>query len=198
MKIYTRKGDGGLTALATGEQVPKHDDRVDLYGTVDELNSVMGMAVAFLRESQQREGNQTAASDHIWLIEDLRAHQSILMELGAELAGSLRRSGMPAGTEDDVLRMEQSIDRMSESLKPLKNFILPGGTPAASGLHVARTVCRRLERGMSRMHLTQPGMVQAGALKYINRLSDYLFTAARYANVLGETDDIVWQDRQKA
>ncbi|MBI3396526.1 MAG: cob(I)yrinic acid a,c-diamide adenosyltransferase [Spirochaetia bacterium] len=178
MKIYTKKGDSGQTQLASGEHVRKSHERVDLYGTVDELNSCMGAAAAFFEGAPLEETKR-----------EFEQIQSLLFELGSELAGW--KGPEPAIREDDVIVLERSIDRMTSGLAALKHFILPGGTKGASLTHVARSVCRRLERMMT------DRSVDAGAYKYINRLSDYLFTVARYANASAGVADISWKSRQK-
>lgn len=190
MKIYTKKGDGGMTGLATGERVPKHDLRVEMYGTADELNAVLGLAAS-------RIVGDEAAEERRKLLKELQEQQCLLFELGAELAGYYREAGQSVITEADVQSLEQAMDRMNEHLKPMKSFILPGGTTAASFLHLARTVCRRLERQMTSVREERPELVLPGAIKYVNRLSDYLFVAARFANHLAGTTDIPWKSRAK-
>ncbi len=190
MKIYTKKGDGGMTGLATGERVPKHDLRVEMYGTADELNAVLGLAAS-------RIVGDEAAEERRKLLKELQEQQCLLFELGAELAGYYREAGQSVITEADVQSLEQAMDRMNEHLEPMKSFILPGGTTAASFLHLARTVCRRLERQMTSVREERPELVLPGAIKYVNRLSDYLFVAARFANHLAGTTDIPWKSRAK-
>jgi cob(I)alamin adenosyltransferase len=190
VKIYTKKGDGGMTGLATGERVPKHDLRVEMYGTADELNAVLGLVCAHL-------AGDDSGENHRQLLRELQEQQCLLFELGAELAGYYRNAGESVMEESDVRALEEAIDRMSERLEPMRAFILPGGTTTASFLHLARTVCRRLERQMTAAREERPDLVLTGALKYINRLSDYLFVAARYANHLAGTTDIPWKSRKK-
>ncbi|MBX3507316.1 cob(I)yrinic acid a,c-diamide adenosyltransferase [Parvibaculum sp.] len=172
-KIYTRSGDTGTTALATGERVPKHALRIESYGTVDETNSAIGMARL-----------HTAALPKLDAM--LSRIQNELFDLGADLA-------TPAKDEDlgyeplrildsQVTRLEAEIDEMNEALAPLNSFILPGGTPAAAHLHLARTICRRAERLVTALMETPHEMVNGAALRYLNRLSDFLFVAARHAN----------------
>jgi len=191
MKIYTKKGDAGMTALADGRKVAKNEPAVSLYGTVDELNSVIGAAVSHLDLSKNR-------SDA--LREDLKAEQCLLFELGSELAGFKYDAVSSIILESDIENLEKRIDAYSENLPELRVFILPGGHPSASMLHVARTVCRRLEREMTEIYLSEKkeeslNFVHPPALKYINRLSDYLFTSARYANFLHGEEDVSWKSR---
>lgn len=179
MKIYTKTGDDGSTGLFGGSRVPKHDARVEAYGTVDELNSLLGLAAA-------EDGN-----------EDIRKllvpHQSELFNLGAVLA-SADGKGATALNPDIIAEMEQQIDAFDEELPPLKNFILPGGTKLAALLHLARTVCRRAERNVSRIRVDQPKLAQTivPGLTYLNRLSDWLFTLARVANHRAGVADVPW------
>jgi cob(I)alamin adenosyltransferase len=170
VKIYTKTGDRGETSLFGGARVPKHDPRIEAYGTIDELNSFLGLARAAWPSSP---------------LDDLLARiQSDLFEIGAHLAapGSDRfRGANPA----HVTELEQSIDAMERELPPLRNFILPGGCAAAGHLHVARTVCRRAERLVVALR-------DDASIVYLNRLSDWLFVAARYANLKHGVDDVVW------
>ena len=180
-KIYTRTGDQGRTRLASGASVSKSDARVEAYGAVDELNAVLG--IARLNSGQ---------NDRIEAM--LGRIQNELFDLGADLATPLD----PPPTWEalrmvasQVERLEREIDWMNESLKPLDSFILPGGAPLSAHLHLARTVCRRAERDAVR--LVEAGeAVNPHAVKYLNRLSDHLFVAARRANANG-ADDIKWK-----
>lgn len=179
-KIYTRTGDAGTTRLASGAEVSKTDARVAAYGTVDELNAIIGVARL-----------HSAQNDRIDAM--LGRIQNELFDLGADLATPM---DPPPAWEalrilaEQVERLEQEIDFMNGSLKPLDSFILPGGSALSSYLHVARTVCRRAER--EAVALTQGGTaVNAEAIKYLNRLSDHLFVAARRANSNGASD-IKW------
>lgn len=189
MKIYTRLGDDGTTRLANGAKTGKNDPRVELYGTADELNSTIGVVLAHT-------GND---------LTDVRTHlvltQHVLFELGAELAGYYKEKDRSVIREDDILYLESAIDAFQLKLPELRAFILPGGSAAASFLHVARTVCRRLERKMAGS-LTEKDsdgrpQVYPEALRYINRLSDYLFVASRYANLKYGNQEIEWQTREK-
>jgi len=182
MKIYTKTGDDGSTGLFGGGRVPKHDARVEAYGTVDELNSIFGLALCGDGDDEIRQA--------------LRVHQSELLELGAVLADG-KATGAPKSNDALLAEIEAQIDRWTEELPALKNFILPGGTRLAATLHLARTVCRRAERGVSRIRVEQPKLAQrvAPVLVYLNRLSDWLFTAARLANKRGGVEDTLWKPK---
>jgi len=177
-RIYTRTGDAGQTSLGDGTRVPKHQGRVDLYGDVDELNSALGGAAAVLRRGDPR--NPMA---------DLLARiQSRLFDLGSVLANPK----LSAGEHDfDAAALEHWIDSMDTHLPPLANFILPGGSEAAAMLHLARSVCRRAERKAVALAAVEP--VPDGAIVYLNRLSDALFTAARAANAAAGVADVPWR-----
>lgn len=192
MKIYTGKGDSGRTYLVTGEEVPKNDPRVELYGTADELNSIIGCSVAEIARLPK-----AAGSKHLETVSNqLTTQQSLLFELGAELAGYFAEPGSSSILESDIVTLEEWIDRFDTELKPLNSFVLPGGIPAAAQLHVARTVCRRLERKLVEAANADKGVMPV-TIKYINRLSDYLFVAARYLNQTGGSGDIPWKSRAK-
>ena len=176
-RIYTRTGDKGDTALGSGKRVPKHDLRIEAYGTVDETNACVGV----VRPSTTGELDQMLARV-----------QNDLFDLGADLCVPEDGSEMAAKalriSDTQVDRLEREIDTMNEKLQPLRSFVLPGGTPAAAYLHVARTVCRRAERLI--VKLAESEKVSASAVKYANRLSDFLFVAARFANL--STGDVLW------
>jgi len=179
-RIYTRTGDDGGTRLASGAPVSKTDPRVEAYGCVDELNAVIG--VARLHSHQ---------NDRIDAM--LARIQNELFDLGADLATPLEPP--PAWEalrilDGQVERLEQEIDWMNDSQKPLDSFILPGGSPLAAHLHHARTVCRRAERAAVRL-MEAGEAVTPAAMRYLNRLSDHLFVAARRANAHG-ADDVKW------
>ncbi|MGD9329816.1 MAG: cob(I)yrinic acid a,c-diamide adenosyltransferase [Desulfobacterales bacterium] len=186
MKVYTGGGDRGKTSLFSGERISKDDIRVEAYGDVDELNSLLGAVIAVLPvEDGER-------------IEELRQIQSDLFRIGACLATSGEDPTF-AATRDlppEAARfLEQAIDRMDESLPRLTQFILPGGHPAACWGHVARCVCRRAERHtvrIVRQSSTSPDLY-AGTLIYLNRLSDYLFVLARHCNRISDTPDTPWE-----
>ena len=187
-RIYTKSGDAGETGLGDGSRVPKDAARVAAYGEVDELNSVLGLVVA------NCPGCPEAAL--------LRDVQNDLFDVGADLCVPQAQSAGAAsaeGTEEapkalrvvpaQYERLEKAIDRLNEGLESLRSFILPGGTPAAAWLHLARTVCRRAERAV--VKLTHEEKVNAHALIYLNRLSDFLFVLARVANGGGKSD-VLW------
>lgn len=192
-KIYTRTGDDGSTALGDGERRPKYDLRIAAYGSVDETNAAVGMA----RQGLMAAGDDTperAALDAI-----LARIQNDLFDLGADLCMP-EKGGVLAYeplriVDAQVTRLEAEIDRMNGELRPLTSFVLPGGTAAAAALHLARTVCRRAERQMTELASHEGEPVGAPALKYINRLSDLLFVASRYANDKGARD-VLWQPGQ--
>jgi len=181
-KIYTRTGDAGLTALGIGERVAKHSPRIAAYGTVDETNACIGLARL-----------QLAAEPKLDAM--LARVQNDLFDLGADLTAP-EREGKPQRqrlriSDAQVERLEGEIDELNALLRPLTSFVLPGGSPAAAALHLARTVCRRAERGMVALASEAGEHVSAPALKYINRLSDLLFVASRYANDRGD-GDVLW------
>ena len=182
-KIYTRTGDDGTTALGTGERVRKDGLRVSAYGTVDETNAVIGIARIALGER------------HANLNQQLGRVQNDLFDVGADLCvpdhGQKLEYEPLRVSAAQVERLESDIDTLNGELQPLKSFVLPGGTPAAAGLHQARTVCRRAERLIVELAAEPAEPVSDDVLKYVNRLSDYLFVAARYANDLGAAD-VLW------
>ena len=182
-KIYTRTGDDGTTALGTGERVRKDGARVEAYGTVDETNAALGVARIALA------GEQPDIDAMLGLI------QNDLFDLGADLCVPDR--GKKPEFEPlrivaaQVDRLERDIDQLNAELVPLRSFILPGGSPAAAALHVARTVCRRAERRMVELAADSAEPVSESAIKYINRLSDFLLVASRYVNRKG-AGDVLW------
>jgi cob(I)alamin adenosyltransferase len=184
-RIYTRTGDDGTTSLGSGERRKKYDLRVAAYGTLDEVNAAIGLARVH------------ASGIDLALDAVLARIQNDLFDVEADLCLSTKG---PAGarmtvTEAQVAWLEQQIDQLNADLAPLRSFILPGGRPTAAYLHLARTVCRRAERLMVEL-ADQPGEdVTAAALKYVNRLSDYLFVAGRHANDKGASD-VLWQPGQ--
>jgi cob(I)alamin adenosyltransferase len=182
-RIYTRTGDDGTTALGSGVRRKKYDLRVEAYGTVDEVNAVIGLVRL-----------HTAGSD---LDLPLRRIQNDLFDVEADLC--LAEKG-PGGarltvTDAQVAWLEAEIDKLNADLAPLKSFILPGGSPASAYLHLARTVCRRAERVMVALMDNAEEGVSEPSLKYINRLSDYLFVAGRFANDKGASD-VLWAPGQ--
>lgn len=179
MPIYTRGGDKGKTALFSGKRVFKSDIRVDTYGTIDELNSVLGQAVAHLGKKSEK------------VEEELEKIQHDLFDIGASLA--FPSSPPVEGLEKRALEFEKQIDIMTEKMPELKNFILPGGGKAGSVLHVARTLARRSERRI--VALMQKEEIDEGIVKYINRLSDLLFTMARYVNHVEKQKETKWRKK---
>jgi cob(I)alamin adenosyltransferase len=182
MKIYTRTGDDGGTALFGGGRVPKAHARVEAYGTVDELNAVVGMAIA-------------QVGDHE-IADRLRIVQHDLFTLGADLATPPPRAGRkrpetPALPSERVAEMERWMDQADEELPPLTAFVLPGGSAGAAALHLARTVCRRAERAVVALMDSDP--VSEGIIPYLNRLSDLLFTFARLENHRAGLPDVEWK-----
>lgn len=181
-KIYTRTGDKGTTALVSGPRRLKHDLRVEAYGTVDETNSAIGVA-------RLHTGGLETLDAMLFRI------QNDLFDLGADLATP--DNGEPLSyeplriVESQVTRLENEIDELNSALEPLTSFVLPGGSAAAANLHMARTVCRRAERLMVALSVTENEIVSPAAIKYVNRLSDFLFVAARFANDMGKAD-ILW------
>jgi cob(I)alamin adenosyltransferase len=176
-KIYTRGGDKGQTSLGDGARVAKHDLRVEAYGTVDELNAVIGLA------RLHAEGDADAVLSRI---------QNDLFDLGADLCtpeDSRRSQGALRIEDSQVERLEAEIDTLNDALAPLKSFILPGGTPAAAWLHMARTVARRAERLVCA--LAEKEDVNGAAVRYLNRLSDHFFVLARHLNDDGRAD-VLW------
>ena len=175
-RIYTRTGDDGSTALGSGERRPKYDLRIEAYGTVDEVNAALGMARIHTPMDAQLDAM-------------LARIQNDLFDLGADLC--LPGTARLRIAESQVTRLEGEIDALNAALKPLQSFVLPGGTPAAASLHLARTICRRAERLMVAL-ADKPGEeVSPVAVKYVNRLSDFLFVAARHANQQG-AGDVLW------
>lgn len=179
-KIYTKTGDTGETGLFGGRRLPKSHIRIETYGTVDELNSYLGVV---------RDG---AEDEHVRRI--LKAIQDRLFAVGADLATDPgKRTSPPDITEADIELLEKEIDAMDEVLPTLKNFILPGGHTLVSFCHVARCVCRRAERLAVALNMDEP--VDPMVMKYLNRLSDYLFTLARKLGQDMEAEEVVWRPR---
>lgn len=182
-KIYTRTGDDGTTALGSGERVPKYGPRVSAYGTVDETNAAIGMARLHTATAEPTVDRMLARI------------QNDLFDLGADLCVPDRGQKLEYEplriVSEQVDRLEQDIDLLNGELEPLKSFILPGGTPAAASLHVARTVCRRAERLIVELSAIDDEPVSDAVIKYMNRLSDYLFVAARYVSDRGR-NDVLW------
>jgi cob(I)alamin adenosyltransferase len=186
-RVYTRAGDAGETALVGGRRVPKDSPRIEAYGTIDELNSVLGLARAFNAEQRKRGRKQR------WLDEVLRRLQNELFDLGSELATPREAfyEGMFRVGDAEVTALERLIDECQKDLAPLKSFVLPGGGRVGGFLHQARTVCRRAERGV--LALSRVENIGEWPLKYVNRLSDLLFVLSRWVGKhLGETE-YLWQ-----
>lgn len=185
-RIYTRTGDDGSTALGSGERRQKYDLRVAAYGTVDEVNAVIGVA-------------RLHAAGNLELDAMLARIQNDLFDVGADLCLPDKGKG-PGGarldvTEAQVEWLERQIDRLNAELAPLRSFVLPGGSAAAAHLHLARTVCRRAERLMVELKHRPGESVTAAAIKYMNRLSDFFFVAARFTNDKGSAD-VLWAPGQ--
>jgi cob(I)alamin adenosyltransferase len=188
-RIYTRTGDDGTTALGSGERRPKYDSRINAYGTVDETNAVIGIVRLHLTEAPELDAM-------------LGLIQNDLFDLGADLAVPERegKAERLRVLSTQVERLERDIDTLNAKLTPLTSFVLPGGTPAAAYLHLARTICRRAERIMVELAAKPDEPVGAAAIQYMNRLSDFLFVASRSVNNNG-TGDVLWvpgQNRSKA
>jgi cob(I)alamin adenosyltransferase len=180
MKLYTKTGDDGSTGLFGGPRVRKDDPRIEAYGTVDELNSVLGLARA---EELDRELDQM-----------LYTVQNELFSLGAELAtpDPIAHGTRIIGSRH-IGALETAIDRYDALVEPLKQFVLPGGSKAAAQLHLARTVCRRAERQLVALAAGSAEPISSDLVVYLNRLSDFLFVAARYANKAAGVVDVPWQ-----
>ena len=183
-KIYTRTGDDGTTALGSGARVAKYDLRIAAYGTIDETNAVIGVARTHM------------AAEGLTELDDMLARiQNDLFDLGADLC--VPDTGEPPAyeplrvTDGQVARLEQEIDQMNGALDPLRSFVLPAGTPAAAALHVCRCVSRRAERLIVELAARPGEQVGAPVLRYVNRLSDFLFVASRHANAKAG-GDVLW------
>jgi cob(I)alamin adenosyltransferase len=178
-RIYTKSGDAGDTGLGDGTRVPKDHARVSAYGEVDELNAVLGLLSAYCPECPDRDL--------------LNIIQNDLFDIGADLCVPPMENETEGKAlriiEAQFTRLENAIDRLNEPLQPLRSFILPGGSPAAGWLHLARTVCRRAERGVVTLMKSEP--VNRNVLIYLNRLSDLLFVLSRVANNGGQ-GDVLW------
>jgi len=186
-RIYTRTGDNGTTGLGDGERRAKSDARVAAYGEVDELNCVLGLARLVTGGASDPDLARIDAT--------LLRAQNDLFDLGADLCfpvkGEEKDGAALRVTKAQVKALEREIDALNADLAPLKSFVLPGGTPAATALHHARTVCRRAERAIVALAAIDGEVVGEPVIAYVNRLSDYLFVAARSANHRG-ADDVLW------
>ena len=173
--IYTNKGDKGETGLFTGEHIEKVDQRVEAYGTVDELNSSLGIAKVYASE---------------FLKKYILQVQVKLFYLGSELASRDPGKVIKSANPEDVKTLEEEMDYISSLMPPIESFIVPGGTPAGAFLHLSRTICRRAEREVIR--LSKVENINLEVIRYLNRLSDYLFVLSRYANIVdGEGDQLI-------
>lgn len=203
VKIYTKTGDSGETGLFGGTRVGKDAARVEAYGTVDELNAALGMVMAALPAPPGTPPPMAAdpatplpARDFAGLRALLATIQEGLFDLGADLASAPGKKGQEARTTDVAIAgLERAIDALEEDLPPLRNFILPGGSPAAAALHVARAVCRRAERRVVALARADP--VDPVVVRYLNRMSDLLFVAARWVNARLGVADPIWQTRAR-
>lgn len=177
MRIYTRTGDAGETGLIGGARVCKDHDRIECVGAIDEVNACIGVCRALAPDSS--------------LDPALERLQHELFDLGAEIADPKEKlCNQGALDQRHISALERSIDAMTRELEPLRNFVLPGGAALAAQLHLARTVCRRAERRLLRLHHDEP--LRADVITYVNRLSDWLFVAARYANAQEGVPDVEW------
>ena len=194
-KIYTRTGDSGTTMLGDGKTVPKHDPRVEAYGTVDEANAALGLAISTLSTGPSAAAGQAAGLLDGILAELVRIQQD-LFDVGADLCVPIEAGEAPGGrlriTPEQATRLEALIDRYNQPLAPLNSFILPGGSPGAAHLHLARTVVRRAERLVASLLMNEPNRTNSHAMVYLNRLSDLLFVLARVLNDSGRAD-ILWK-----
>ena len=183
MKVYTKKGDQGQTALFGGRRVSKSHLRVDSYGTVDELNAFVGLLADQLKDKGT--------------LLFLKEIQNRLFTLGAHLASDPEKQlASPDLLPEDISALEREMDRMDEELEPLKNFVLPGGSLPVSHAHVCRTICRRAERLV--VALNEIETVEPAVLQYLNRLSDYFFVLSRYLAIQTGADEHIWAPRNKS
>ncbi len=190
MKIYTKKGDRGYTFLANGSKVYKYDDRVELYGLCDELNSQIGMVVSLINENE----SDIFENVRIQLIEI----QNLLFEIGAELAGYYKNQNQSILKEEDVALLENWIDAYSEQLPQMRAFLLPGGSVISSQIHICRVICRKVERYLVKIFYNNKEILIFEILiQYFNRLSDYLFVLARYVNFIKQIQEIEWHSKRK-
>jgi cob(I)alamin adenosyltransferase len=183
LKIYTKTGDKGTTSLIGGTKVPKSHLRIEAYGTVDELNSYIGLCRDLLKNKKSRKV--------------LLEIQDRLFTMGSSLACDPEKETkmkIPDLEEEDITLLEKEIDRMDEIIPPMKNFILPGGDKSVSALHIARCVCRRAERCCVRLE-SEGGETELIIIKYLNRLSDYLFVLARFTGYQLKVKEIPWKPR---
>ncbi|MAU86442.1 MAG: ATP:cob(I)alamin adenosyltransferase [Rhodobiaceae bacterium] len=182
-KIYTKTGDDGSTALGNGLRIPKYAKRVSAYGSVDELNSFIGLARSFIENGELKLIDQILATI-----------QNDLFDLGADLCipDNDKNSDSLRIVSSYIKGLEDNIDLLNKDLNPLRSFILPGGSKVSSYLHIARTIARRSEREMVELNQVDNEHISKESIQYINRLSDFLFVAARYVNLKLNFDDILW------
>ena len=182
-KIYTKTGDDGTTALGNGERIAKSSKRVSAYGSVDELNSFIGLARSFIESDKLKELDKILATI-----------QNDLFDLGADLCipDKDKNADSLKIVKSYVKNLEKEIDKLNSQLEPLRSFILPGGTKVSAYIHIARTIARRCEREMIELRQIEEAEISKEAVQYINRLSDFLFVAARYVNLKSDFDDILW------
>lgn len=181
MKIYTRAGDKGKTSLISGKKVSKTHVRLKAYGLIDELNCFLGFALTFLKDKS--------------LKKEIFKIQNDLFEIGAKLANSSKDKELDKYLEKRTEKFEESIDNLSGKLPKLSHFILPGGSKAAGSLHVCRTICRKAERAT--VELSEKEKVDEKTIMYLNRLSDLLFTMARFVNKLEKKKEIIWTKEKR-
>ena len=196
-KIYTKAGDLGITSLFGGKRLSKNDTRVEAYGTVDELNSLLGMIIADLNysSSASREASSNKNSPQGRIIKKLLRVQEELFALGTDLASpDDLKTKVPRAKKPFITRLEQEIDSWDKNLPKLRNFILPSGSPIGSKLHLARSIARRAERSIAA--LSQTEKINRNTQIYINRLSDWLFVLARYVNKLENQKENIWKGRK--
>jgi cob(I)alamin adenosyltransferase len=179
-RIYTRTGDKGTTSLANGHTVSKASDRIETLGDIDELNSTIGVVISHIEEA--------ALKDKLSLL------QHELFDLGGELA--VADPSYKSISKEQIIRLEQEIDRLNEALPTLKEFILPGGSQVVALTHVSRSVCRRAERSWIRLSTTDNDVKESLGGRYLNRLSDYLFVLARFIAKQTDTPEVFWQPAQ--
>lgn len=185
MPIYTRKGDKGQTSLWGGTRVSKSDIRVETYGTVDELNSVIGVVLSQIAKRKSQNNISKLKNELISI-------QNDLLDIGSQLANleSSKNTKLTESLKERVVELEKLIDKLTEAMPPLRNFILPGGGKAGALLHLARTICRRAERKI--VDLLKKEEVNEGIIMYFNRLSDLLFTMARFVNYKEKKKETIW------
>lgn len=191
-KIYTKTGDKGETALFGGKRVAKFDDRVEAYGTLDELSAFIGV----LRDTLEHQLDEMPIFQSV--CDDLKYVQDRLFSIGSHLAADPATFPLPTDvTEADIHLLETKIDEMDAQLPPLKNFILAGGDVAVSFCHVARTVCRRAERLVVALAADANQQIEPSVIAYLNRLSDYFFVLARFIGSILGVEEIIWKSKVK-